>query len=124
MLWSENKSSKYGPSLKMNEFLSLLLTCNLIDTSCETLCSNSFFKAQLDPAVAWELNELGLFIHFFTFYQTIKSFLFVLNTIVFVEFVEALAQVALTVVDTPGFSDAQKVLVGFNMVTDLQHTHK
>ena len=101
-LWSE-RTSRYGPSLSLEDFSNMLKTCGLIDESHDAIILSAFTKAQMDPAMAWEIEEL-----------------------VFVEYFEALARVALQVVDTDGFTDHQKIRLVFNTVTDLQHhsSHK
>ena len=96
-LWSD-KSSKFGPSLKISDFTEMLCTSGLTDATNDQACLNAFLQSQLNPTLAWELDEL-----------------------VFIEFFEALARVAIQIIDTAGFSDAQKVRQVFNVISDLQH---
>lgn len=100
-LWVD-ATSKFGPSLKLSDFSEMLTTSGLIDATNDQICLNAFLECQLNPTLSWELDE-----------------------IVFAEFFEALARVALRVIDTAGFSDAQKVRQVFDLISELQHqSHK
>ena len=79
----------------------MLFAGNLI-TSCEDVnCINAFLKAQINPARVWELEELGSFIFSLAAKLYYITILFLINYFkVFVEFYEAIAQIALHIVDS------------------------
>lgn len=65
----------------------------------ERLCAHSFWSAQIDPSVAWELE-----------------------TMCFSEFLEALARQAVRTIDTGNpLSDAKKIRIAYNLLVEMEN---
>ena len=92
--------SKYGPRLTVSAFITMLHDAGMLEPEQENLCVAGFLEAQLHPAVIWELEDL-----------------------VFCEFLEALARVAMQVIEKykgSTFTDAKRVRMAFNFLSELQ----
>lgn len=77
----------------------MLQEVGLIEPEQEGACVGSFLEAQLSPATVWELEDLVL-----------------------CEFLEALARVAVKVIEQykgSTFTDAKRIRMAFNFVTEL-----
>ena len=90
-----------GPTISLDAFESMLGKVDLTDESHHVIILNSFLNAQCNPVRAWELDEL-----------------------VFVEYLDALARIALEVVDSNEFKPEQRIRLVFATISDYQHhTH-
>ena len=71
----------------------------MVEAEQDNICVSCFLEAQLAPTAAWELEDL-----------------------VFAEFVEALARVAIKVIEQykgSSFTDGKRVRMAFNFVAEL-----
>ena len=79
----------------------MLSKLELTDESHHVIILNSFLSAQCNPVRSWELEEL-----------------------VFVEYLEALARIAMQVIDSSEFRAEQRIRLAFSSICDYQHhTH-
>ena len=83
----------------MSSFISMIQEVGLIESEQESACVGSFLEAQLSPPTVWELEDLVL-----------------------CEFLEALARLAVRVIEQykgSAFTDAQRIRMAFNFVAEL-----
>lgn len=91
--------AQYGPRLTVSSFIGMIQEVGLIEPEQESLCVSGFLEAQLSPATVWELEDLVL-----------------------CEFLEALARVAVKVIEQykgSAFTDAKRIRMAFNFVAEL-----
>ena len=91
---------KYGPRLTLSSFISMMQDTSMLEPEQDNICVASFLEAQLNPPVSWELEDL-----------------------VFCEFMEAAARVAVKVIEKykgSTFTDAKRIRMAFNFLTEMQ----
>eukprot|EP01038_Epipyxis_sp_PR26KG_P005050 gene5050-7047_t len=97
-LTKATKDSLFGPKLTFQNFVDLLMESSMVENGLETYCYTIFYGTQFDPSKQYELDGL-----------------------VFCEFLEALSRISLRSIEgSSGLSDAKRIRMGFNFMTELQ----